>query len=77
MDLAQDAPANLKMNKEQRECWFTFQQIAPRLIEQDDVINYDGSLKMDLAQGAGMEWFAPALGTVVWRGDSPDLTLNS
>jgi len=24
-----------------------------------------------------MEWFAPALGTVVWRGDSPDLTLNS
>jgi len=27
---------------------FTFKQIVPRLIEQDDVINYEGAMKMDL-----------------------------
>jgi len=26
-----------------------FKQIVPRLIEQDDVINYERALKMDLA----------------------------
>jgi len=28
---------------------FTFKQTVPLLIEQDDVISYDVSLKMDLA----------------------------
>jgi len=30
-------------------CLFMFKQIVPRLIEQDDVINYERALKMDLA----------------------------
>jgi len=28
---------------------FTFKQIVPRLIEQDDVISYEGALTIDLA----------------------------
>jgi len=32
----------------------TFTQIVLRLIEQDGVISYEGVLKMDLVQGAGM-----------------------
>jgi len=27
---------------------------VPRLAEQDDIISYEGALKMDLAEGAGM-----------------------
>jgi len=38
---------------------FTFKQIVPRLIEQDDVIIYEGVLKMDLALGAGMVCAGP------------------
>jgi len=30
-------------------CLFTFKQIVPRLMGQDDVISYEGTLKMDLA----------------------------
>jgi len=30
-------------------CLFTFKQIVTRLIEQDDVISYEGAMKMDLA----------------------------
>jgi len=39
-----------KMHKEQRECvCYSFKQIVPRLIKQEDVISYEGALKMDLA----------------------------
>jgi len=38
---------------------FTFKQIVPRLIEQDDVISYEGALKMVIAQGAGMVCTGP------------------
>jgi len=47
MDLALDAPAMLRCAM--RMCLFTFRQIVPRLIEQDDVISYEVALKMDLA----------------------------
>jgi len=30
-------------------CLFTFEQIVPRLIEQDDFLSYVGALKMHLA----------------------------
>jgi len=30
-------------------CLFTFKQIVPRLIEQNDVISYERALTMDLA----------------------------
>jgi len=30
-------------------CLFTFKQIGPWLIEQDDVISYERTLKMDFA----------------------------
>jgi len=46
MDFAYDAPANLGCTK--RMCLFTFKQIVPWSIEQDDLINYEGALKMEL-----------------------------
>jgi len=30
-------------------CLFTFKQIVSRLIEQDDLISYEGALKTDFA----------------------------
>jgi len=35
-------------------CLFTFKQIVPLLMEQDEVITYEEALKVDLAWGAGM-----------------------
>jgi len=40
-------------------CLFTFQQIVPRLIKQNDVISYEGMLKIDLAKGAEMVSVGP------------------
>jgi len=40
-------------------CLLTFKQTVPRLIEQDDVISYEGALEMDLAIGAGMACAGP------------------
>jgi len=40
-------------------CLFTFKQIVPRLIEQDDVISYEETLKWILPKA--LKWFAPAL----------------
>jgi len=37
------------VQKAKRMLLFTFKQTVPLLIEQDDVISYDVSLKMDLA----------------------------
>jgi len=40
-------------------CLFTFKQIVPWLIGQDDFIRYEGVLKMDLAYGTGMVCAGP------------------
>jgi len=56
-------------------CLFTFKQIVPQLLEQDDVISYEVALRMFLAQGAGMVCAGP--GPTPSHGILPKLVVRS
>jgi len=53
-----DAPANLRCTQSKEKVFVTFEQILLRLIEQKDVISYEGALWI---LPRALEWFAPAL----------------